>query len=107
MAEQVLLNTGRGSYRLSLVEASANADPWMLTVAAEHAAGLEKFAFRCNIAAALLHNAAITEPAAACARLAVWLEGRFEEVRETALKSIRSERRLAEIAFDETHPGPF
>lgn len=107
MAEQALLNTGRGSYRLNLVEAAADADRWTLTLVAEHTAGLEKFAFRCHIASALLKNAANLEPDAACARLAGWLEGRFEEVRETALKSIRSERRLAELAFDETHTGPF
>lgn len=108
MAEPLLLNTARGAYRLSLVEqTAAGGGPWVLTLSAEHAGGLEKFAFRCHIAPRLLVKAAITEPTAACARIAGWLEKQFEQVREAALKSIRSERRLADIQFDQADPGPF
>ena len=108
MADPVLLNTARGAYRLSLVEqTAAGVGPWMLTLSAEHAGGLEKFAFRCHIAPELLEEAAIADPTVACARLAGWLEKQFEQIREAALKSIRSERRLAEIEFDEACPGPF
>jgi hypothetical protein len=108
MAEPTLLNTARGAYRLSVVEQSAAPDrTWRLTLAAEHAAGLEKFAFCCHIAGQLLQKDAIADLDAACARLAGWLEGQFEQIREAALKSIRSERRLAEFEFDESRPGPF
>ncbi|HKD66657.1 MAG TPA: hypothetical protein VKB84_07425 [Candidatus Binataceae bacterium] len=108
MASPILLQTSRGAYRLSLAEEStSNAGPWTLTLAAEHAGGLEKFAFRCRIAAALVEQSAVADPGAACAKLAGWLQGQFEQVREAALKSIRSEHRLAEIELDEAHPGPF
>jgi hypothetical protein len=107
MPQPALLNTPRGVYRLSLVEAAASEGVWTLTVSAEHAGGLEKFALRCHIAEPLLQHAAIADAAAACARLAGWMEGQFEQIREAALKSIRSERRLAEIEFDQARPGPF
>jgi hypothetical protein len=108
MAEPVSLQTGRGSYRLSLVDqAQAGEGPWTMTLSAEHAGGLEKFAFRCHIHPNLLERSSIADTDAACALLARWLEARFEEIRETALKSIRAERRLAQIEFDEAHPGPF
>jgi len=40
-------------------------------------------------------------------RIAPWLEREFEQTREAALKSIRTERHLLEISFDPTNPGPF
>ena len=107
MADPVLLNTARGAYRLSLVEQTEAAGLWVLTLSAEHAGGLEKFAFRCHVAAELLKNAGIADPAAVCARLAGWIEREFEQVREAALKSIRSEHRMADFEFDEARPGPF
>jgi hypothetical protein len=108
MAQPTLLNTARGPYCLTVAEQSAPADgSWILTLAAEHQGGLEKFAFRCRIAQPLLQGTSAADSLAACARLAVWLQGQFEQIRETALKSIRSERRLAEFEFDETRPGPF
>src|ERR1700758_1772614 len=99
MADPVLLNTGRGSYRLRVVEqtASMGAGPLGLTLGAEYSGGLENFAFRCHIAAGLLEREATADGAAACARMAGWLETQFETVREAALKSIRSEHRLVEV----------
>ncbi len=95
-------------YRLNIVEQNTAPDgTWTLTLAAEHAAGLERFVFRCRIAAPLLQKGTITDPQAACASLARWLEGQFEQVRETSLKAIRSEHRLSEFAFDALQPGPF
>jgi hypothetical protein len=106
MADLVPLKTSRGSYRLSLVEQSGPAcGPWVLTLSMEHAGGLEKFAFRCQLTRALIQKAGINQPSAACARLAGWLERDFETVREAALKSIRSERRLAEFSPDESISG--
>src|SRR5271155_5189284 len=102
MAGPALLNTARGTYRLTVAEQSVPADgSWILTLAAEHQGGLEKFAFRCRIAQPLLQGtSAVADSSAACARLAGWLERQFEQVREAALKSIRSARRLAEFEFD-------
>jgi len=108
MAQPALINTARGAYRLTVAEQSAPANgSWILTLSAEHQGGLEKFAFRCVIADALLKQAPGLDSTALCARLAVWLEKQFEQVREAALKSIRSERRLVEFEFNETTPGPF
>ncbi len=108
MAQPALFNTARGTYRLTVAEQSTSADgSWILSLAAEHQGGLEKFAFRCRIANALLKRVPPRDSTALCVRLASWLEGHFEQVREAALKSIWSERRLAEFEFDETRPGPF
>jgi hypothetical protein len=108
MAEPALLNTARGAYRLSLVEETGrDGDAWTLTLAAEHTGGLERFGFRCRIAQQLLKQAGIDGPGALPERLARWIEGQFEHIREAALKSVRSERRLAEFEFDKSRPGPF
>ena len=107
MAEPALLNTARGTYRLSVAEQSASADgSWILTLAAEHQGGLEKFAFRCRIAGAVLQRAAVAGFDRRLRRLAGWLEGQFEQVREAALKSIRVRAPLAEFEFDESRPDP-
>ncbi len=108
MAEPALLNTTRGAYRLSLVEeAGPGGDAWTFTLAAEHTSGLERFGFRCRIAESLLKQAGIGGPGAIPEHLARWVEGQFEQIREAALKAVRSERRLAEFEFDESRPGPF
>jgi len=40
-------------------------------------------------------------------QLAPWFEREFEQTREAALKSLRSERRPLVVRFDREHPGPF
>ena len=40
-------------------------------------------------------------------RLGSWIEREFEQVREQALKTIRSEKRLMELSFDSANRGPF
>ena len=40
-------------------------------------------------------------------RITPWLEREFEQTREAALKSIRTERKLLEISFDAANRGPF
>jgi hypothetical protein len=105
-ADPVLLKTSRGNYRLTLAEEAERASGQIfLTLAMEHAGGLEKFAFRCRVAQALLQKIGISEASAICSRLSGWLERDFEAVREAALKSIRAERRLAEFNLDESIPG--
>jgi hypothetical protein len=108
MAEPVPFQTPRGTYRLNLIdEAQVGVGPWSMTLSVEHAGGLEKFAFQCHIAAELVERSGVADCDEACARLAPWLERQFEAVREAALKTIRSERRLVEIEFDHANPGPF
>ena len=77
----------------------------MLTLSLERADGIEKVALRCRIASTLIDSTATPENL--IDRIAPWIEREFEQTREAALKSIRTERKLHEISFDATHPGPF
>ena len=100
------MNTGRGIY--AIVNArpiERNADSVVLTVSLERADGIEKVALRCRIATSLI--SADDSPEKLIERIAPWLEREFEQTREAALKSIRTERKLFEISFDATHSGPF
>ncbi len=103
----VQIRTGRGNYTLSLAGAAEKAAGWVIfTLSLEHADGIERVAFRCRVAEALL---APGEPAAGAIpeRIVSWVEREFEQTREAALKSIRSERKLFEVVFDRDHRGPF
>jgi hypothetical protein len=100
------LNTSRGIY--ALVNArppERSADAVVLTLSLERADGIEKVALRCRIASTLIDSTATPENL--IDRIAPWIEREFEQTREAALKSIRTERKLHEISFDATHPGPF
>jgi len=77
----------------------------VLTLSLERADGIEKVALRFCIATNLIGAVDSTEKL--IERIAPWLEREFEQTREAALKSIRTERKLLEISFDATHPGPF
>jgi hypothetical protein len=77
----------------------------VLTLSLERADGIEKVALRCRIATALLSSS--DSPEKLIERIAPWLEREFEQTREAALKSIRTEHKLHEISFDAAHPGPF
>lgn len=99
------LNTPRGTYTLSLSAApEADAGDAVLTVAMERSDGIEKVALRCRIAKALAEGMSAD---AIMGRLVPWIERDFEMIRENALKSIRGERKLMEIAFDASNRGPF
>jgi hypothetical protein len=101
-----LLNTGRGIY--ALVNArpiERTADAVVLTLSLERADGIEKVALRCCIATSLI--GATDSPEKLIERIAPWLEREFEQTREAALKSIRTEHKLHEISFDAANPGPF
>jgi len=109
---QYEINTGRGLYRLSLAAPPAiMSDEITLTLSFERADGLERVGFLCTIARALAE--APGEPdrgtgaGAMLARLGPWFEREFEQTREAALKSLRSERRPLMVRFDREHPGPF
>jgi hypothetical protein len=87
--------TARGVYLLRLVsELEPAGDAAGVTIALERADGIEKFALRCLISAAQLPNE--PDEAAIEARLEQWLVPGFEQIREAALRSIRSEHRLWE-----------
>jgi hypothetical protein len=100
------LNTARGIY--AIVNArpiELNADSVVLTLSLERADGIEKVALTLRIATSLI--SADDSPEKLIERIAPWLEREFEQTREAALKSIRTERKLLEISFDPEHPGPF
>ncbi len=40
-------------------------------------------------------------------RVTRWFEREFEQTREAALKSLRTERKPLMVRFDRDHPGPF
>ncbi len=109
---QYEINTGRGLYRLSLAAPPAfTADEITLTLSFERADGLERFAFLCTIARALAETPGVhereTDAGAMLARLGPWFEREFEQTREAALRSLRSERKPLTVRFDREHPGPF
>jgi hypothetical protein len=79
----------------------------VLTLALDHVDGIERVTLRCRIAERLLAPEQLSSIDAILARLAPWLEREFEQTRELALKTIRSERCLLEIAFNSARPGPW
>jgi hypothetical protein len=101
-----LLKTGRGIYAIaSAGPLERTADSVVLTLSLERADGIEKVALRFRIANALIGTA--DSPEKLIERITPWLEREFEQTREAALKSIRTERKLLEISFDAAHRGPF
>ncbi len=101
-----MLNTSRGIYTIANARPlERTADAVVLTISLERADGIEKVALRCRIANALSSSAG--SPEQLIERITPWLEHEFEQTREAALKSIRTERKLLEISFDESNPGPF
>jgi hypothetical protein len=99
------LKTARGAYRLSLVTAPETlADATLLTVSMERLDGIEKVALQCRLSSSVVGS---LNPDEILGRLASWIERDFEMTRENALKSIRSERKLLVISFDESNRGPF
>lgn len=99
------LNTPRATYVLSLAAPPEDiADATVLSLSLERSDGIEKVALRCRVAKPLASG---MDTDSILTRLAQWIERDFETIRENALKSIRSERRLIEFAFDESDRGPF
>lgn len=102
----ITINTARGIYTIiNARPVERTADSIILTLSLERADGIEKVALKCRIATALPSSS--DSPEELIERLAPWMEREFEQTREAALKSIRTERRLLEIVFDAEHPGPF
>jgi hypothetical protein len=102
----ITIRTGRGAYELKLAAPTERSgDAIILTIALDRSDGIERVALRCRIARDLIDDDPSDD--ALAVRLAPWLEHEFEMTRETALKTIRSERRLHEVAFDASSRGPF
>ena len=100
------MNTSRGIYTIANARPpERTADAVVLTISLDRADGIEKVALRCRIANVLPNSSG--SPEKLIERMTPWLEREFEQTREAALKSIRTERKLLEISFDESNPGPF
>ncbi len=90
------LQTQRGVYLLSVVgEPERAATSGAITLSLERVDGIERIAFRCVVAAAI-----IDQPVPLEDRIAPWIERQFEVLREAALKSIRSEGKLLQVNFE-------
>jgi hypothetical protein len=101
-----LLKTGRGIYAIASAKSlERTAESLVLTLSLERADGIEKVALRFRIATSLID--AEDSPEKLIERITPWLEREFEQTREAALKSIRTERKLLEISFDTANRGPF
>jgi hypothetical protein len=101
------ISTGRGPYRLSLAAApTISADEITLTLSFERADGLERVGFLCTISRAIAAGPGEPDIAAMLSRLVPWFEREFEQTREAALKSLRSERKPLTVRFDHERPGP-
>lgn len=103
----VELNTARGLYHLKPAAPPRDAgDEIVLTLAFERVDGLERVGFLCAVAKELSGTGEFGDSGLMLERLAPWFEREFEQTREAALKSIRTERRPLTVRFDRTHPGP-
>lgn len=71
----------------------------------ERADGIERVVFRCRVAEVLLAPGGA--PDVIPERIVSWVEREFEQTREAALKSIRSEQKLFELVFDRDPRGPW
>lgn len=101
----VEIRSGRGAYRLIALAVPTGDRPGaILTLTLARADGIEKISLQCRVSPELVD---ISQVDLVIARLAPWIERDFEQLREAALKSIRSERRLLELVFDSENRGPF
>jgi hypothetical protein len=101
------INTARGVYNLRLgSELEPEGEAVGVTLVLERADGIERVSMRCVIPVTQVSQEDSADPGKIEARLEEWLTPAFEQIRETALKSIRSERRLWEARFIDA-PGPW
>jgi hypothetical protein len=101
------IKTGRGTYHLkSAAPPEYGGDTWTLTIALERADGIEKIALRCRVPAPAENDGGESFALEKLFRhIALRIERDFEHLREEALKSIRTDRRLFEVAFDAIDHG--
>jgi hypothetical protein len=75
-------------------------------LALQRSDGIERVSLSIRIARDLLNMDSVHQDQLALA-VAPWIERNFDAIREAALKSIRTERRLFELILDNSSPGPF
>lgn len=102
-----VIQTGRGDYTLSILRVERCTDRLSVTLIFERADGIERVAFLCSVAASLVPPEAQRDASVLLPGIAQWLTREFEQIREAALKSVRSDHRLLEVPFDPSAPGPF
>jgi hypothetical protein len=96
----VNLKTARGVYHLVLAAAAETVGLGIiLPLALVRADGIERVVFRCRIEGALTDDVTQSSIDAVIERITPSIERDFETIREAALKSIRSEGKLLEIAL--------
>jgi len=101
-----VIQTGRGDYTLSILQVEGGADRLSVTLILERADGIERVAFLCSVPSSLVPPEAESDASALLPGIARWLTCEFEQIREAALKSVRSDHRLLEVAFDPSAAGP-
>lgn len=98
----VEIRSGRGIYTISLVSAPERVDGKIrLTAAFERADGVERFGLLFIFPSAIIAGAPSQADAASLIeKIRPRIEADFEQIREAALKSIRTDKRLHEISID-------
>jgi len=92
--------TSRGLYSLSIaVSPERAADLEVITLALDAASGIERFAFQCVLPADLNAD---REQSAVLEKLTPIVARDFEVIREAALKSIRTDRKLYRLILAQT-----
>jgi hypothetical protein len=97
------IKTARGIYQLKSAAAPERVDgSWVLTLALERTDGIEKIALRCRVPAPTQsddgESAAVEK---LTEHIAARIERDFEHLREEALKSIRADRRLFQVVYED------
>lgn len=93
------LSTARGAYAIEVATTpQREGETLVLTLSIERADGIERFGLRCRIED--ISEGVCEVSAAMLVRIAELIGREFEQIREAALKSIRTERKLFEIKFD-------
>jgi hypothetical protein len=94
------LKTGRGVYHLDLAAPpEAAGSDLILPLVLARADGIERVVFRCRIEGVLAGDAPQPSIGELIERIAPSIQRDFDILREAALKSIRSERKLLEISL--------
>ena len=107
----VEITTGRGRYRLALAgppKVVRNAGEGLtLALHFERDDGMERVGLLCTIAAEIAGTVDTSDIDALLTLIAPWFEREFEQMREAALKSLRTEGRPYMVRFEAKSPGPF
>ena len=101
------INTARGVYTVRIAaEPESMGEAVGLTIVLERVDGVERVALRCIVPAARMPADYLDHPENIQAQLEQWVIAGFEQIREAALKSIRSAGQMWEARFIDA-PGPW